>query len=208
MKITGVRETATVRERGRRWRWSVPGSAALTLVLTGALTVSLTEDVGVAGVAGVPGVTAVGQIEQVGAPTPAQYQVHQRPVPGEVIRAADIPDDNWLPGHRGVDLDAAPGQTVAASAAGQIHFAGTVAGTPLVSVDHGDGMRTTYEPVNAVVATGDIVTAGEIIGVLADTDDLAAGARRDEGLSWGARVGDRYLDPMDLLAPVTVRLWE
>lgn len=137
----------------------------------------------------------------------AQFQRHQRPVPGGVIRPADIPENNWSPGHRGVDLAAAPGERVVASASGQVHFAGVVAGTPLVSVDHGDGMRTTYEPVLASVEVGEQVVGGDVLGVLADIDELPPEARREEGLSWGARVGERYLDPMGLLAPVRVRLW-
>ncbi|WP_445227986.1 peptidoglycan DD-metalloendopeptidase family protein [Corynebacterium sp. USCH3] len=135
---------------------------------------------------------------------------HLRPVPGRVLVPADIPEKNWLPGHRGVDLYAMPGDTVSVSAAGTVHFAGVVAGTPVVSVNHADGVRTTYEPVLAAVSTGEHVTAGQNIGTLADTASLPASARRGDGLSWGARTGenhDRYIDPMSLLGPVVVRLW-
>lgn len=136
---------------------------------------------------------------------------HRRPVPGDVLVAADIPEQNWLPGHRGTDLDAAPGSPVRASETGTVRFAGVVAGTPTVSVDHGDGLRTTYEPVLAQVRAGDAVTRGTSLGVLADTTTLPEGARRETGLHWGAVLTDgdreRYLDPVTLLAPVQVRLW-
>ena len=74
---------------------------------------------------------------------------HSPPVPGDVIRPYDPPDKPWLPGHRGVDLAAGPGSVVASSADGVVHFAGSVAGTPTVSVMHADGIRTTYQPVVA-----------------------------------------------------------
>ncbi|WP_394288879.1 murein hydrolase activator EnvC family protein [Corynebacterium variabile] len=138
---------------------------------------------------------------------------HLRPVPGTVLVPADIPDQNWLPGHRGVDLDAASGAAVRASAAGTVRFAGVVAGTPTVSVDHGGGLRTTYEPVLAQVRAGEQVSRGQILGELADHASLPGTARRDPGLHWGAVLGppaedaERYIDPMTLLGPVQVRLW-
>lgn len=138
---------------------------------------------------------------------------HLRPVPGTVLAPADIPDQNWLPGHRGVGLDAASGAAVRASAAGTVRFAGVVAGTPTVSVDHGGGLRTTYEPVLAQVRVGEQVGRGQILGELADHASLPGTARRDPGLHWGAVLGppaedaERYIDPMTLLGPVQVRLW-
>ncbi|MEL4154387.1 M23 family metallopeptidase [Corynebacterium bovis] len=138
---------------------------------------------------------------------------HRRPVPGAVVRAVDIPDRPWEQGHRGVDLQAAPGDPVRASAAGTVVFAGSVAGTPVVSVDHGGGLRTTYEPVVSDVRRGDVVTRGAVIGRLADAAALPSTARRVPGLSWGARIRDpaspdgRYIDPMSLLGRPTVRLW-
>ena len=138
---------------------------------------------------------------------------HLRPVPGTVLVPADIPDQNWLPGHRGVDLDAASGAPVRASAAGTVRFAGVVAGTPTVSVDHGGGLRTTYEPVLAQVRAGEQVSRGQILGELADHAALPGTARRDPGLHWGAVLGppaenaEHYIDPMTLLGPVQVRLW-
>ncbi len=138
---------------------------------------------------------------------------HLRPVPGTVLAPADIPDQNWLPGHRGVDLDAASGAAVRASAAGTVRFAGVVAGTPTVSVDHGGGLRTTYEPVLTQVRVGEQVGRGQFLGELADHASLPGTARRDPGLHWGAVLGppaedaERYIDPMTLLGPVQVRLW-
>lgn len=118
---------------------------------------------------------------------------HSPPVPGDVIRPYDPPDKPWLPGHRGVDLAAGPGSVVASSADGVVHFAGSVAGTPTVSVMHADGIRTTYQPVVARVSRGDRVLRGDPLGVLGDPAP-------DPGLHWGALRGSDYLNPLDLLA--------
>lgn len=128
---------------------------------------------------------------------------------GTVSRPADIPEENWKAGHRGVDLEAAPGDVVVASRGGVVVFAGSVAGTPVVSVEHSDGLRTTYEPVLAQVTKGQSVGRGERIGVLANAASLPDAARKSLGLSWGARIAPRsYIDPMTLLGEVRVRLIE
>jgi murein DD-endopeptidase MepM/ murein hydrolase activator NlpD len=120
-----------------------------------------------------------------------------------VVRPFDPPPVPWLPGHRGVDLAASPGTTVRAAGPGVVHFAGMVAGRPVVSIDHPNGLRTTYEPVTPTVDTGQPVNRGDPIGVLlAGHPDCAAVAC----LHWGLRHGDTYLDPLSLLGRARVRL--
>ncbi|MHA2789244.1 M23 family metallopeptidase [Corynebacterium sp. S7] len=118
-----------------------------------------------------------------------------------VLRGAEIPQKNWLPGHRGVDLALPIGGDVLAAEAGTIAFAGVVFGTPTISIDHADGIRTTYQPVHAQVAVGDVVLEGQIIGRLGHPfDDYP-------GLHWGARTGpDLYINPLSLLDRPTIRL--
>ena len=124
-----------------------------------------------------------------------------------LVQAADIPEADWLSGHRGVDLEAAAGQEILASRGGVVYFAGSVAGTPVVSIQHSDGVRTTYEPVIAEVAKGQVVRRGQVIGALADAASLPETARKADGLSWGARLGEGYVDPLELLGQVRVRLY-
>lgn len=122
--------------------------------------------------------------------------------PPRVLRPFDPPDRPWLPGHRGADLAAEPGQEVLAAGPGRVHFAGTVAGTPVVSVSHGD-LRTTYLPVETGLARGDPVTAGGVIGT------VAAAPRHCPHrtcLHWGLLRDGDYLDPLSLLGPAPVRL--
>ncbi|WP_333734855.1 murein hydrolase activator EnvC family protein, partial [Streptomyces sp. IBSBF 3010] len=122
-----------------------------------------------------------------------------------VVRGWEPPAGPYGPGHRGVDLGAAPGTEVLAAAAGRVSFAGAVAGRGVVSVElAGTGdppLRTTYEPVRPLVAEGDEVAAGQVVAVLeAGPFHCAAGC-----LHWGLRRGEAYLDPLSLLPPSLLR---
>ncbi|MEU9738783.1 M23 family metallopeptidase [Micromonospora chersina] len=120
-----------------------------------------------------------------------------------VVRRFDPPPQPWLPGHRGVDLAATPGVEVRSAGAGVVLFAGTVAGRPVVTVGHADGLRTTYEPVRPGPAVGARVAAGTPIGrLIAGHPGCAAAAC----LHWGLRRGEEYLDPLALLGLGPVRL--
>ena len=123
--------------------------------------------------------------------------------PATVVEDFAPPAVVWGRGHRGVDLAAAKGTQVRSAAAGTVAFAGMVAGRPVVSIDHADGIRTTYEPVEPAVSAGDTVAAGQIIGT------LLAGHRSDGvcALHWGARTGPKtYINPLRLLQPAVIRL--
>lgn len=122
---------------------------------------------------------------------------------GVVLEGFDPPAVRWGSGHRGVDLSLAAGSPVLAASDGTVAFAGTVAGRPVVSIDHADGIRTTYEPVEASVSAGDVVTRGQVIGT------LQAGHRADgaDALHWGARTGPKeYVNPLRLVSPPVIRL--
>lgn len=117
-----------------------------------------------------------------------------------VLRAFDKPPQNWLPGHRGVDLALPVGSPVLAAGAGVVAFSGSVAGTPTISIDHADGIRTTYQPAHPVVRQGEQVATGQEIGRLAYATDGWP------GLHWGARIGDDYQNPLALLSKPVIRL--
>ncbi|MEU9506474.1 peptidoglycan DD-metalloendopeptidase family protein [Micromonospora sp. NPDC048170] len=119
------------------------------------------------------------------------------------VRRFDPPPRPWLPGHRGVDLAAAPGTTVRAAGAGTVLFAGLVAGRPVVTVGHADGLRTTHEPVSPTVRPGDALAAGAPLGTLLTGHP---GCPAPACLHWGLRRGADYLDPLALLGLGPVRL--
>ena len=120
-----------------------------------------------------------------------------------VVRRFEKPTQNWLPGHRGVDLAGSPGQSVLSAGAGVVVFAGDVADKPVVSVDHPGGLRTTYEPVEASVEVGRRVERGDVIGTLQAGHP---GCPFAACLHWGLRRDRDYLDPLGLIHAVPIRL--
>ncbi|WP_240044684.1 M23 family metallopeptidase [Streptomyces alboflavus] len=119
-----------------------------------------------------------------------------------VVRGWEPPATEYGPGHRGVDLAAAPGSAVRAVAPGRVFFAGRVGGRGVVSVElSGTGtppLRTTYEPVRAAVRKGARVAAGEILGTVepAPRSHCATSC-----VHWGLLRADTYLNPLALLPP-------
>lgn len=154
-----------------------------------------------------PGPAAAPTVVVPSAAEPAVRVLYEWPTsgPGRVVRPFTAPPERWAAGHRGVDLALPAGAAVRAAADGVVAFAGRVAGRGVVSVDHADGLRTTYEPVAAATRRGAQVTAGQVIGVL---EPLGHHCPDEPCLHWGARRGrDDYVDPLTLLAEdVVIRL--
>jgi murein DD-endopeptidase MepM/ murein hydrolase activator NlpD len=133
---------------------------------------------------------------------PAAGAPHRPAVPGgrwplagapRVVRPFEAPAHRYGAGHRGADLAGRVGMPVLAALPGRVAFAGLVAGRGVVSVDTG-ALRTTYEPVAAQVRAGDVLAAGDPLGV------LTAGSHcREPCLHWGLRSGQDYLDPLRTL---------
>ena len=118
--------------------------------------------------------------------------------PAVVVAEIDLPEPDWLPGHRGLDLQAVPGQVVRSAADGVVTFAGQVGGRGVVVVATG-GWRASYEPVAAHVAVGEPVEAAQPLGVLAPSGGHCGAPA--SCLHWGLRAGEHYLDPRWLLEP-------
>ena len=130
-------------------------------------------------------------------PTPREGATHAVPVYGELLRAWDAPEDRpFSPGHRGIDVAAPAGSPVRVSAPGTVSFAGTVAGNRTVSVEHADGVRTSYSYLGTIdVARGDSVAIGDVIGT------VGAGHPEQElpaHVHLSARRSDVYFDPVEL----------
>lgn len=121
----------------------------------------------------------------------------------DLLTRFDPPPEPWLPGHRGVDLASGADLPVTAAGAGTVVFAEDLAGRGVVSILHANGLRTTYEPVEPLVAAGDTVTAGQIIGHLQPGHDSCPGR---DCLHLGLKDGPLYLDPMLLFGKGKVRL--
>jgi murein DD-endopeptidase MepM/ murein hydrolase activator NlpD len=130
-------------------------------------------------------------------PTPVEAPSWQWPLTPRpaVLKAFDPPPKPWLSGHRGVDLQAvSDGVQVTSPAAGRVSFVGVVVDRPVITIDHGNGLRSSFEPVESTLAAGNVVAAGEPVGTLHAGHCAAVPC-----VHWGVRRGDDYLNPLQFV---------
>jgi len=122
------------------------------------------------------------------------------PVDGAIGRRFQAPDVDWGPGHRGIDYVVARGTAVRAAGAGVVTFAGSVGNVNAVTIDHGNGLETTYSDLDEVsVTAAETVTEGAWIG----RSDLAH-EPSSIGLHFGVKLRGHYVDPELYLGDVDV----
>ena len=129
-------------------------------------------------------------------PAPSQGWAWPLTPQPELARGFDLPDRPWLPGHRGVDLRASVGQPVLAPTTGQVTFSGFLAGRGVVVVTHPNGLRSTFEPVEAGLAVGQGVRRGQRV---AQVSGVAGHCAPGVCLHWGVLRDRTYLDPLSFL---------
>jgi len=110
--------------------------------------------------------------------------------PHPIAKPYLAPATPYASGHRGLDVSAAAGATIRAPDDGVVHFTGFVVDRPVLSIDHGDGVISSYEPVATELVAGDTVRRGEAIGV------LEAGHCASACLHLGVRVDGEYVSPL------------
>lgn len=119
--------------------------------------------------------------------TPPATVTYRPPVDAPVVDGFRPPAENWNAGNRGLEYATRAGAPVAASADGEVVFAGPIAGEYHVVVLHADGIRTSYSYLSAIsVHRGDQVRQGQALGTAGPT------------FHFGARAGDAYVDPARL----------
>ena len=122
------------------------------------------------------------------------------PADGTISRYFQAPQTEWGAGHRGIDYAVAPGSQVRAAAPGIVAFAGPVAGVLAVTIDHTDGLETTYSQLSEIdVSRGEGVDEGRFIGTAGTSHPAQA-----SGLHFGVKLDDRYVDPLAFMGPVDV----
>jgi len=132
-------------------------------------------------------------------PQDPAYHTYSWPLIGRIINGYRAPGTPYGKGHRGIDIAAPVGTDVKASAPGVVAFAGSVAGNLWVSIDHPDGVRTSYGYLSSIaVAKGDLVARGQVIAA----SGLGHPGTEIPHLHFGARFGGDYIDPMLLLVPL------
>jgi murein DD-endopeptidase MepM/ murein hydrolase activator NlpD len=118
------------------------------------------------------------------------------PVRGPVIRSYEAPFSQYSSGHRGIDIAVAYGSPVRAASDGSVYFAGSVAGSLYVTLDHGGGLRTTYSWLSEVVVKkGDTVAVGDIIGY----SGWGHPGVDPPHLHFGVKQDGEYVDPLPML---------
>ena len=148
----------------------------------------------------------------VGAVTPlafaGQTPPWQAPVEGQltVVRGFEKPAARWAAGHRGVDLALEAGGSVLAPYEGEVVFAGTVVDRQVLTLEHPDGRRSSFEPVSNPLPVGSRVQAGDAIAQLDSNIQhctssfcLHWGVREPAPGSETARRGLDYTNPLLLL---------
>jgi murein DD-endopeptidase MepM/ murein hydrolase activator NlpD len=110
-----------------------------------------------------------------------------------VLRVFDPPAKPWLSGHRGVDLEAPfDGAPLKSPASGTVSFVGTVVDRPVITIDHGNGLRSSFEPVASSLRAGSTVAEGDVLGQVQTGHCGPA----PPCLHWGVRRGEDYVNPL------------
>jgi len=114
---------------------------------------------------------------------------YRPPSDAEIVDHFRPPPKPWMAGNRGIDYGTSPGGQIGAAADGRVIFAGQVGGALHVTIEHADGLRTSYSFLASItVSAGDRVRAGDVVGI-------AGGP-----FHFGVRTpDDTYVDPEALL---------
>ena len=112
--------------------------------------------------------------------------------PRTIVRPYIAPATPYSSGHRGIDV-VTPDGIVTAPADGVVHFSGTVVDRPVLSIDHGNGVVSSYEPVVTPLKKGDLVSRGDPIG------EVIPGHCSSLCLHFGVRIDGEYVSPLTML---------
>jgi murein DD-endopeptidase MepM/ murein hydrolase activator NlpD len=84
------------------------------------------------------------------------------------------------------------GAPIVAPAAGTVSFVGVVVDRPVITIDHGNGLRSSFEPVDSALTAGSAVAPGDVLG------RVRAGhcGPAPPCLHWGVRRGEEYVNPL------------
>jgi murein DD-endopeptidase MepM/ murein hydrolase activator NlpD len=175
---------------------SVRPQAAAGVVDAEASTV---RDVGVTGANGVVRARATSSSTS---SAPSTAGTLAWPLRGPIVRGYEQPANPYAAGHRGIDIGAPYGTPIKAAADGVVHFAGKVAGSLFVSIDHAGGLQTTYSWVSEIdTKKGATVRTGDVI---ARSGTGHPGSTDPTHLHFGVKKDGDYVDPMLYLTPVDV----
>lgn len=114
-----------------------------------------------------------------------------------VERSFVAPVHAYAPGHRGLDLCLTTSQIISAPDDGTVAFVGQVAGRGVLTIDHGQGVVSTLEPVDSAMVVGAAVHKGDAVAQLSLGGHASAGC-----FHLGARLDGEYVNPMIFLGGI------
>ncbi|MEX1217108.1 MAG: peptidoglycan DD-metalloendopeptidase family protein [Acidimicrobiales bacterium] len=124
----------------------------------------------------------------------SSFVIYKSPSSAPIVDGFRPPPKPWMSGNRGIDFGTQPGEQVLAAADGRVIFAGQVGGELHATVEHADGLRTSYSFVDSLqVVSGDRVRVGDVVAIT--KGPFHFGVRSPDGT---------YLDPEALLAGLLV----
>ncbi|MCU1413139.1 MAG: peptidase [Microbacteriaceae bacterium] len=113
-----------------------------------------------------------------------------------IVRGFVAPLSDYGAGHRGIDIAAPEGATVTAPDDGVVFFSGVVVDRPVLSIQHADGLVSSYEPVESPLVAGDVIHRGDAIGT------VLAGHCDQPCLHFGVRLHGDYVSPLTYLGGI------
>ncbi len=108
-----------------------------------------------------------------------------------VSRGFIAPATPYAAGHRGIDLAVGGGLDVRSPADGVVTFAGAVVDRPVITIDVGDELLVSFEPLEPLVSKGARVARGEVVGRVA-----MGGHCGSVCLHVGVRLRGAYVSPL------------
>lgn len=123
---------------------------------------------------------------------PWSWPVNPEP---SVLRHFQPPPEKWLAGHRGVDLRTGAAQQIRSPAAGRVVFVGTVVDRPVITLDLGGGLLSSFEPVVSKLQKGEGVTEGQPIGTASTAPHCPVSC-----VHWGVRLNGEYVNPLNYVS--------
>ena len=139
----------------------------------------------------------LGVLAGVAQPAEAADLLFRRPTSVPVLDPFRLPDGKYGAGNRGIEYDTGNLDRIVAAARGTVVFAGPVARSLFVTVDHGDGLESSYGFVGHIlVREGQEVVDGDLV------------ALSDGPFHFSVRLHGEYVDPEPLFGSrrVVVRL--
>lgn len=114
------------------------------------------------------------------------------PLPDHTLTAPyAAPATRYAAGHRGVDFPAVLGTPVHAPDDAVVRFSGVVVDRPVLTLDHGGGVLSSFEPLVSELPVGSVVARGAVLGAVGTGGHCDAGC-----LHVGVRVAGEYVSPM------------